>query len=172
MGKASLIQRAVRRAHILLQGPLRCMPAVIPLVEGKAGIEIGGPSEVFRSGRSPLPIYEKVGSLDNCDFSSTTSWAQHQKEFVFCADKQPGRNLFAEGSNLQHVPDWTYDFVLSSHNLEHFANPSEGIERVAADYAPGWGPGSCAALLHSDFRSPAHPNSDTAHAGGFRTQCW
>lgn len=112
----------------LLQGRLRCYRMAAALVEGKAGIEIGGPSKVFNNSRAWLPIYRHIGQLDNCDFSNTTTWAHHSERFTFDSRKAAGRNIFADGSNLAMVPDHTYDFVLSSHNLEHFANPVKALK--------------------------------------------
>ena len=36
--------------------------------------------------------------------------------------------IIAEGSDLTPVGDGSYDFVLSSHNLEHFANPVKALK--------------------------------------------
>jgi len=96
------------------------------MVAGKRGLEIGGPSGVFRA--NPLPIYDHVLSLDNCDISQKTAWADHAEQFAFCAGKSPGRNIFCDGSNLSTVADSSYEFILSSHNLEHFANPIKALK--------------------------------------------
>jgi SAM-dependent methyltransferase len=101
---------------------------VASLVAGRNGIEIGGPSEVFKRRRRYLPIYRHIGHLDNCDFSAKTTWAHHADTFVFDSGKPPGRNIFADGSDLKEVPDRHYDFVLSSHNLEHFGNPVRALK--------------------------------------------
>jgi len=124
----TFLTRVRLKVRTLLQGRVRCYELAASLVEGKRGIEVGGPSEVFRNSRSWLPIYRHIGVLDNCDFSATTTWAQHSQEFVFDPRKSPGKTIFADGSNLSVVPDQSYDFVLSSHNLEHFANPVKALK--------------------------------------------
>jgi SAM-dependent methyltransferase len=129
----SLLRRVERRARIFLQGRLRLFDVAVPLVEGKAGLEIGGPSSVFRErpgrlNREILPIYDRVASLDNCDFSSSTVWAEHRDRYVFSKSRAPGRSIFCDASDLSTVADQSYDFVLSSHNLEHFANPIKALE--------------------------------------------
>jgi len=48
--------------------------------------------------------------------------------FVFDRHKAPGRQYVAEASDLQCIPDAAYDFVLSSHCLEHLANPLQGLQ--------------------------------------------
>jgi SAM-dependent methyltransferase len=136
----SLYQRCRRRAYLPFrltkQGDLRSFWSHLRFFDGKSGLEIGGPSEVFRKG-NPVPVYEAIKSLDNCDFSRTTVWAAHHQDFVFHPDKPPGKTLFCEGSALVEVADSTYDFVLSSHNLEHFANPVKALKEWARVMKPG-----------------------------------
>lgn len=95
------------------------------LLEDRTGLEIGGPSGVFqRSGL--LPIYGVVRTLDNCNFSNETEWEgtiQEGKTFRFNSTKEPGRQFVGEATNLHMIPSDKYDFVLSSHVLEHSANP-------------------------------------------------
>jgi SAM-dependent methyltransferase len=132
----SLPQRAVGKCRLLLQGHLQCFKLALSIVKGKAGIEIGGPTDVFQNGRTtlrsyglrtPLPIYDQVGSLDNCNFSSNTLWSTHQEAYHFSPRKAPGKNIIADGSDISSVSDCSYEFVLSSHNLEHFANPVKAL---------------------------------------------
>jgi SAM-dependent methyltransferase len=78
-----------------------------------------------------------VGTLDNCDFSSDTTWAHHTAEFHFQPGKPPGRVFVCDGSNLEPVADSTYDFLLSSHNLEHFANPVKALYEWKRVLRPG-----------------------------------
>lgn len=99
----------------------------LPYIVNKCGLEIGGPSEVFRR-RQPLELYRSVGTLDNCDFSRSTVWAKQQESYTFDAEKNPGKSIFCDGSDLVTVQNSSYDFVLSSHNLEHFANPVKALK--------------------------------------------
>ena len=118
----SPLRRAASQRH---RSSLRL---AIRLVKDKRGIEIGGPSDFFRNWYSELPIYGKVRSLDNCDFSRNTTWTLHADSFVFHPRKVPGKTIFSEGSNLRMIADNTYEFVLSCHNLEHFANPVKALK--------------------------------------------
>jgi SAM-dependent methyltransferase len=141
MGKlghlASLSARLRRKFCLVKQGKLRCFPQALALVERKKGIEIGGPTDVFQPWhkvprfnyglQTPLPIYDRVGSLDNCNFSSETIWSVHQDDFHFSNRRPAGKNIIADGSAISSVDDSAYDFVLSSHNLEHFANPVKAL---------------------------------------------
>jgi len=133
---ATIPRRAARKLRILTQGRVQCFDLVLPFVEGKHGLEIGGPTDVFQGWRTPsrwywrlapLPIYDRIGILDNCNFCDTTMWGSHSRSFRFSSLRPPGRIIIAEGTSIPQVPENTYDFILSSHNLEHFANPVKAL---------------------------------------------
>jgi SAM-dependent methyltransferase len=127
----------IDRVLIATQGRSSCYRLAVSLVEGKRGLEIGGPSEVFQGWYRPLRLYNKVGSLDNCDFSRTTPWSSHSDSFQFNCFRRPGRTILCDGSNLAGVENASYDFVLSSHNLEHFANPVKALKEWQRVLRPG-----------------------------------
>ena len=128
MSGLSIFQRIRWRAKILLQGRLKSLNTALPLVEGKQGLEIGGPSELFQEDESGLPIYERVESLDNCDVFRETVWATHKNSYTFSEYRSAGKNIFCDASALSLIPDQSYDFVLSCHNLEHLANPVKALK--------------------------------------------
>jgi SAM-dependent methyltransferase len=127
----------INRVRIATQGRSPCYRLAVSLVEGKRGLEIGGPSEVFQGWYRPLRIYNKVGSLDNCDFSQRNVWSSHSDIFRFSRFKATGKIIFCDGSNLVDVETGCYDFVLSSHNLEHFANPVKALKEWQRVLRPG-----------------------------------
>jgi SAM-dependent methyltransferase len=133
------LRGAIYHARILTQGRLDCFDSILPYVKNKRGLEIGGPSEVFRRWYHPLPIYGHIAALDNCDISRTTVWAAHTDTYKFSPKKAPGKTIFCDGSDLSSVADQTYDFVLSSHNLEHFANPVKALREWRRVTRPGGG---------------------------------
>ena len=149
--------RAARKLQLLCQGKLKSYKTVVPLVEDQYGLEIGGPSDVFQGWRTPspnykwfgpMPIYDLIRKLDNCNFAGTTIWATHAEEYRFSRKKNPGKVIIAEGSALAGVKDGAYDFVLSSHNLEHFANPVKALyewKRITR-------PGGALIVVLPDFR--------------------
>jgi SAM-dependent methyltransferase len=97
--------------------------------EGKIGLEIGGPSGVFGR-KGILPIYSIVERLDNCTFSQSTLWEKEISEgytFVYDKNAAPGRQYILDGSSLAPLDSSSYDFVLSSHVIEHMANPLLGL---------------------------------------------
>lgn len=114
-----------RRMRSLLARPSALAVTYRDRFTGKSGIEIGGPSEAF-SRTGVFPVYPQVESLDNCNFSASTVWEkslQQGKTFLFDSHKPAGQQYFAETTALKTLPSGSYDFVLSSHMLEHTANP-------------------------------------------------
>jgi SAM-dependent methyltransferase len=68
--------------------------------------------------------------VDNVNFASKTAWDDATKEgdsFHFHVRKKPGQRFIAEGVDLRQIPAGKYDFVLSSHMLEHTANPLRAL---------------------------------------------
>ena len=121
---------------MLRNGRPKCAGLVQSIVSGKHGLEIGGPSAVFRRWFN-LPVYDLIGNLDNCDFTKETTWASHPDTYAFSRRRPAGRVYFGEGSDLKAIPAAKYDFILSSHNLEHFANPVKGLKEWQRVAKPG-----------------------------------
>ena len=99
------------------------------LFHGKNGIEIGGPSSVF-SKRGIFPVYPVLGNLDNSNFSSDTVWGGATpcgSTFHFDSGKTPGRQCICKATSMGNIASASYDFVLSSHILEHCANPIQAL---------------------------------------------
>ncbi len=92
-------------------------------------MEIGGPSDLFAAG-GPLPLYPLMARLDNCNFSATTVWEGQIREgltFIYDSHRAPGRQYIAEAADLSLIAAKTYDVVLSSHTIEHSANPLRAL---------------------------------------------
>jgi SAM-dependent methyltransferase len=93
------------------------------------GLEIGGPSGIFGR-RGLVPVYSIAARIDNCNFGGNTVWEGMISEgdtFLFDKKKAPGRQYIAEASDLHCIEDSSYDFILSSHCIEHLANPLKGL---------------------------------------------
>jgi SAM-dependent methyltransferase len=88
-------------------------------LRGRAALEIGGPSEIFALG--PLPIYSVLRSIDNYNYASQTIW----KSVGYGPRYQ--RTFIGEGCSLREISNGSYDCVLSSHSLEHIANPLKAL---------------------------------------------
>jgi SAM-dependent methyltransferase len=123
----------VRAARFLLGLSVRSAVFFREVVKDKVGLEIGGPSSVF-SDRGMLPLYSYVHRLDNCVYASETLWGDRREEgwgFHYHDSKKVGFQFIREATCLADIADSTYDFVLSSHSLEHLANPVKGLREWA-----------------------------------------
>jgi ubiquinone/menaquinone biosynthesis C-methylase UbiE len=105
------------------------------LVAGKKGIEIGGPSKIFDD---IIKVYSVATRVDGCNFSTNTIWEGNIREGS--PYKYNGQTLGSQYINdaieLRSIGDGTYDFILSSHCLEHVANPIKALiewRRVVKD---------------------------------------
>jgi len=109
--------------------PIPAFEVCKPLLEDAAGLEIGGPSSIFRR-RRLFPVYSIAAHIDNCNFSDKTSWeGEITTGATFKYDKHhvPGNQFVAEATDLRVIATESYDFVLSSHALEHVANPIRAL---------------------------------------------
>ncbi|HEX4484975.1 MAG TPA: methyltransferase domain-containing protein [Terriglobales bacterium] len=88
-------------------------------LRGRTALEIGGPSEIFALG--PLPIYSVLRGVDNCNYAAQTLWEPAGFGPTY------GRTFIGEASSLKEIPDRSYGCVLSSHSLEHLANPLKAL---------------------------------------------
>ncbi len=104
-------------------------------VENKYGIEIGGPSALFKT---VLPLYQFVGGLDGANFSTDTIWEgniEAGNNFNYYHNKS-GHQFIADATDLSEIATARYDFLLSSNCLEHVANPIKALtewKRVIKD---------------------------------------
>jgi len=115
----------VRIGRVVFQQRVKPMQPFRQAVEGKNGLEIGGPSGAFQD-TGIIPIYRYLGNLDNCVFAKKTTWEGQRDEgrvFRYHPAKPPGFNFIREATGLSGISNQVYDFVLSAHNLEHIANP-------------------------------------------------
>lgn len=121
-----LIEKGFERENILLIEKLFADNTFhIQYFKNKTGIEIGGPTELFSY------IYDDCKACDGVDFCVHTVWRTLEtKEFKY-ADKLLGQSFIMEATDMQQIEDESYDFVLSSNNLEHIANPLKALREFS-----------------------------------------
>jgi len=98
-------------------------------LKGKTGIEIGGPTALFGL-KGSFPVYLFAERIDGVNFSNETVWEgkiQQGNNYRYYKNKT-GYQFIAEATDLQKIPGNAYDFALSSHSLEHVANPIKALK--------------------------------------------
>jgi SAM-dependent methyltransferase len=126
MKPSSMIVKWARAVRRRLRSPLVEHALYQELFRGQVGLEVGGPSELFRR---VLPIYEVAAAVDGANFSSTTIWEgaiSAGRTFEFMTGRV-GLQYIAEATDLSVIPSARYDFVISSNCLEHVANPLKAV---------------------------------------------
>jgi SAM-dependent methyltransferase len=136
----AMVQNSCARAGMRLRRalglPLPGARAYLERLRGKAGIEIGGPTKLFRR---DLPLYRVVRSLDGVNFSHDTVWEGQIEEgrtYSYMPGRV-GRQFIMEATQLSRLAESSYDFLLSSNNLEHIANPILAINEWIRVVRPG-----------------------------------
>ena len=132
----SEFSRLLKRIKRAFRSPLPQYQSYQAALRGKRGLEIGGPSKIFRR---DLPLYKVIGSLDGVNFSAQTVWEGSLSEgqnFEYMKGRR-GRQFIAEGSDLHAIADASYDFLISCNNLEHLANPLKALTEWRRVIKPG-----------------------------------
>ena len=107
---------SVRRLEWRLEARLFARPYRHHL-KGQRAIEIGGPSNLLGV-EGELPVYSCLEFIDNVNYSANTLWQSESVEFR--------QALICEGTELP-VREQAYDCLISSHSLEHIANPIKAL---------------------------------------------
>ncbi|MFH1910351.1 MAG: methyltransferase domain-containing protein [bacterium] len=98
--------------------------------KGKSGLEIGGPSKIFTA-KGQLPIYDTIKGLDNVNYSTYTVWTGKivSSEGFKVGQLVVGKEFILGATDLSKLKKGLYDFVISSNNFEHLANPLQAIKQ-------------------------------------------
>ncbi|MDE6627132.1 MAG: class I SAM-dependent methyltransferase [Lachnospiraceae bacterium] len=109
-----------------------CQMVYFPLDRlGGKGVEIGGPSGIFEV------VYNRCDACDGVNYAAETVWNDNTNPNYLWADKVLGNQIIADATDLREIENETYDFVLSSNNLEHIANPLKAISECLRILKPG-----------------------------------
>jgi len=110
--------------HYIYGLKLENRKSYIDLVKDKSGLEVGGPSNVFRY---LLPIYGSAKDLSFVNFSNETIWEGKISDDVNYHKNKLGKQYICEATDLSQFDDNYFDFIISSNCLEHVANPMKAI---------------------------------------------
>lgn len=127
-----------RLYYKLFEGKIKQYSDIIDYFRDKEGIEIGGPSEVFRP-YSYIPIYNYIKHLDGVNFSNNTIWEgkiSSGLNYNYYNNKV-GNQYIMDATNLSGIDSNKYDFLISSNCLEHIANPIKAINEWGRIVKPG-----------------------------------
>lgn len=98
-------------------------PTFLTPLRDARGLEVGGPSAVFTED-GLLPAYPLLAAVDGLQWSADTVWHSLDADAPYAPDGRPTGTLrIADEADLDGLEDDTYDVVLSSHVIEHLANP-------------------------------------------------
>ena len=129
VGLRAFLVLAVRKLVERIRRPrCKCADLCKSHLAGAHGLEIGGPSRIF-SESGQIPVYDVAAKIDGLNFSSETVWASELGEdqpFVY-GKKVLGRQFVREASHFPDIDTAAFDFALSSHVVEHLANPLRGL---------------------------------------------
>lgn len=110
--------------HYIYGLKLENRKSYIDLVKDKSGLEVGGPSNVFRY---LLPIYGSAKDLSFVNFSNETIWEGKISDDLNYHKNKLGKQYICEATDLSQFDDNYFDFIISSNCLEHVANPMKAI---------------------------------------------
>ena len=96
-------------------------------LKNQIGLEIGGPTRFFGL-KGGIPVYLVAERVDNVNFGTHTFFGNYQAGNTYhYHEGKTGKQFISEATDLREIADNTYDFVLSSHSLEHTANPIKAL---------------------------------------------
>jgi SAM-dependent methyltransferase len=108
-------------------------------LRGARGLEIGGPSPVFGAG-GLLPVYPVLATLDGIQVPLARNlWSGEVTEGPYETGQAGlgGRLWLREATDLGSLETDSYDVVLSSHVIEHLANPLRALREWLRVLRPG-----------------------------------
>lgn len=125
---------AVRAFNLATQKRCSGYERMLPFIEGKTGLEIGGPSNLFRANHL-IPVYERANAVDSSNFSDKTVWTREREREAF--GKSLRDTFVCDATDMGLFQDASYDFVLACHVLEHIANPLQALSQWKRLVKPG-----------------------------------
>jgi hypothetical protein len=116
LGPGGLARAVHERGH-----PVPIASDVRAAVTNARVLEVGGPSDVFQSW-GLVPVYPYAAVVDNVNYAGATLWESGLRDGGrYTPDGPKGTQYLREAARLDGLDG--YDVVVSSHTIEHTANP-------------------------------------------------
>jgi SAM-dependent methyltransferase len=95
--------------------------------EDKTALEIGGPTPLFMNS-NPIPVYNILKRCDNINWSDDNLWSSIEDGADYIIENRIyGKQIILDSTDLSKIGKESYDLILSSHALEHLANPLKAL---------------------------------------------
>jgi SAM-dependent methyltransferase len=111
----------------------------LSIVSGLRALEIAGPSKIFQS-EGPIPVYDHLSVLDDCSYPRPERWGGRPliegADFFYVSGRRLGKQFVGDATELNDIADGSYELILGSHVLEHFANPIKALRTWMRVLAP------------------------------------
>ncbi|ARF12554.1 methyltransferase [Klosneuvirus KNV1] len=103
------------------------------VLEGKKGLDIGGPHKAFRD----LDIYDAPSVLDNLVFKELSKHNSNDvATYKFNGKATPGNEYYCDVVNMSIFQEMSYDFVFAPYVLERLINPLQAIKEITRILKP------------------------------------
>lgn len=99
---------------------------IIETVRGKTGIEFGGPTELFSNPNYNMNIYPHV-ELDGANIFEDNHFQKITENFYYGGKIGKQYNIDCVNEDQLSKLEKKYDFILTSHVIEHIANPIKSL---------------------------------------------
>lgn len=124
----SFLYNIIPSIKLLFERPINIFTKNKRLFEKKYALEIGGPTPLFQIKNKKFPIYSELLTLDNCNFNEANFWSSLKEgELIKFDNKNSGKQIIADASDLSKIEASSYDILLNSHVIEHIANPIKAL---------------------------------------------
>ncbi|HXD55766.1 MAG TPA: methyltransferase domain-containing protein [Solirubrobacteraceae bacterium] len=135
MTRQEALHRAIDPARRLL---LRdwSLVAMARGFRGARALEPGGPSRLFEA-RGAIPVYPRLSQLDVLDYAEQTLWTESPGAAPEPRPAKHMRRVIGEAGSLTNFATGSYDALLSSHVIEHLANPIGALREWQRVVRPG-----------------------------------
>ena len=105
---------------------------IVKKIENSSALEFGGPTELFYSPPHNMMLYPHLSSVDGANIFEDNHFQKEKLDnnFKYFQGKKPGTRYNVDAASESDINKIKkkYDLLLSSHHIEHIANPIKAIK--------------------------------------------